>query len=361
MRVEMEETKITKSGLKKSACLFGAALAVVTLSWPAMNTAKADSVANFYKGKQITVVVGYGPGGGYDTYMRLLARHMPQHIPGHPRIVIQNMPGAGSLRAANHIANVAPKDGTALGVFGAPAALEPLFGNKKAQFETLKFAWIGNMLRDVASCATWYNSGIHSLNDIIHAKTPVVFAATGAGSYGNQHALVLKHMLHANLRVITGFKGLKDVGLALQRKEAQMACAVFVSTAKTAFRSAVEKGQLKFIVQFGKENVPYFGNAPNFRKMLKTDEDRQVANLFFDQVSISRPLIGPPGMPAEIIAALRKAMMDTLKDKALLADAAKAKLDIDPVSGEETAKMMASFYKAPRAVVARAKQIMGRK
>jgi tripartite-type tricarboxylate transporter receptor subunit TctC len=286
---------------------------------------------------------------------------MSRYIPGNPAIVIQNMPGAGSLLAANYVANVAPKDGTALGVFGAPAALEPLFGNKRAQFETLKFAWIGNMLRDVASCATWHTSGIKSLNDVIKTKVEIVFAATGAGSYGNQHALVLKHMLGANLRVITGFKGLKDIALALERNEVQAACAVFVSTAKTAFGSAVERGQLKFLVQFGRQNVPYFGNAPNFYTMLKSAEDRQVADLFFEQVAVSRPIIGPPGMPRPIVAALQKAMMDTLKDKALLADAAKSGLDIDPVSGEETARTMASFYKTPPAVVTRAMTIMGRK
>jgi tripartite-type tricarboxylate transporter receptor subunit TctC len=140
-----------------------------------------------------------------------------------------------------------------------------------------------------------------------------------------------------------------------------VACAVFVSTAKTAFGAAVKNGQLKFIVQFGDQDVPFFGGAPNFRKMLKTGADRQVADLFFDQVEVSRPLIGPPGMPAPIVAALRKAMMDALNDKALRADAAKAGLDIEPVSGEQTAKTMASFYRTPPAVVARAMQIMGRK
>jgi tripartite-type tricarboxylate transporter receptor subunit TctC len=338
-----------------------AALTAVLVGIVGNSELKADEVADFYKGKTINVVVGYGPGGGYDVYTRLLARHVGRHIPGNPAIVIQNMPGAGSLLAANHTANVAPKDGTALGVFGAPAALEPLFGNKRAQFETQKFAWIGNMLRDVASCATWEGSGIKSLDDIIHAKGDVVFGATGAGSYGNQHALVLKHMLGAKLRVVTGFKGLKDMALALERNEVQAACAVFVSTAKTAFGSAVKEGKLKFLVQFGQQDVPYFGGAPNFYRMLKTPEDRQVADLFFGQVTVSRPIIGPPGMPQPIVAALQRAMMETLKDKALLAEAAKAGLDIDPVSGPETARTMAGFYRAPAAVVARAMAIMGRK
>jgi tripartite-type tricarboxylate transporter receptor subunit TctC len=344
--------------MKTSLRIAAAAWAALVLSG-AMK-ANAGPVADFYKGKQIKIVVGYGPGGGYDSYARLLARHMSRHIPGNPGIVIQNMPGQGSLLAANYVANIVPRDGTALGVFGAPAALEPLFGNKRAQFETTKLTWIGNMLRDVASCVTWQTSNIKSLKQIINAKAEVVFAATGAGSYGNQHAQVLKHLLGANVRVITGFRSLKDIAAALERSEAQVACAVFVSTAKTAFAPAVKNGQLKFLVQFGEQNEPYFGDAPNVYTMLKSKEDRQVADLFFGQVKISRPLIGPPGMPGPIVAALRKAMMDALNDRALLADAAKAGLKIDAVSGEETAKIMAGFYEAPPAVVRRAMAILGR-
>ena len=339
----------------------GAVAAAVLIAAVAAPHARADAVADFYKGKQINVVVGYGPGGGYDVYTRLLARHMPRHIPGNPIMVIQNMPGAGSLRAANYVANVAPKDGTMLGVFGAPAALEPLFGNKNAQFETVKFAWLGNMIRDTAACATWHNSGIKSLQQIIDAKTEVVFGSSGPGSYANQHALVLKHMVGAKLRVISGFKGIKDMGLALQRGEVQALCAMALSTSKAAFDANVKRGELKYLVQFGKKNVPYFGGAPNFYAMLKTDEQRQVADLFFGQSEIARPLIGPPGMPPAIVAALTKAMADAVKDPAMLADAAKIGIDIEPMSAQETAQSFANAYNTPPEVVKKAREIMGRK
>ena len=322
---------------------------------------QADAVADFYKDKQLTIVVGYGTGGGYDTYTRLLARHMAKHVPGNPTIVIQNMPGAGSLRAANYLANVAPKDGSMLGVFSAPTALEPLFGNDKAQFETVKFAWIGNMFRDTAACGTWHNSGIKSLKDVVDAKTEIAFGATGPGSYGNQHALVLKSMLGAKLKVITGYKGIKEVGLALERGEVQAACAMALSTSKATFDANVKSGELKYLVQFGKNNVPYFGDAVNFYSLLKTDDERQVADLFFGQSEIARPLIGPPGLPPAFIEALRKAMATALNDPALLADAAKIGIDIEPVSGEDTAQSFAEFYKTPSAVVNKAKAIMGRK
>jgi tripartite-type tricarboxylate transporter receptor subunit TctC len=340
--------------------IIGAA-AVFIAGGIALPQALADDVADFYKGKQLNIVVGYGPGGGYDVYTRLLARHLGKYIPGNPTIVIQNMPGAGSLRAANYIYNVAPKDGSTLGVFSAPTALEPLFGNKNAQFETVKFNWIGNMFRDTAACATWNNTGIKGLNDVIDAKSPVAFGATGPGSYGNQHALVLKNMLGANLKVVTGYKGIKAVGLALERGEVQAACAMALSTVKATFDQNVKDGQLKFLVQFGKKNVPYFGDATNFYSLLKTDEQRRVADLFFGQSEIARPLIGPPGMKPEIVAALRKAMVSALKDKELLAEAAKIGIGIDPVSGEETAAEFVEFYKTPPEVVNKAKAIMGRK
>ena len=284
--------------------ILGAAAAVL-VALSAVSAARADAVADFYKGKQINVVVGYGPGGGYDVYTRLLIRHMPRYVPGNPIMVVQNMPGAGSLRAANFIGNAASRDGLTLGVIGAPAALEPMFGNNDAKFETGGFAWLGNMIRDTAACGTWHNSGITSLDQIINAKTDVVFGASGAGSYGNQHSLILKQMLGAKLRVITGFTGIKEIGLALERGEVQAACALALSTAKATFDGNVKRGELKFLVQFGKgQDVPYFGGAPNFYKMIKTEEQRQIADLFFGQSEIARPLIGPPGLQPAFVAAL---------------------------------------------------------
>jgi len=341
--------------------ILAAAIALL-LALSAASAARADAVADFYKGKTINVVVGYGPGGGYDVYTRLLVRHMPRYVPGNPAMVVQNMPGAGSLRAANFIGNAASRDGLTLGVIGAPAALEPLFGNNDAKFETSGFGWLGNMIRDTAACGTWHNSGIKSLDQIINAKTEVVFGASGAGSYGNQHAMILKHMLGAKLRVITGFTGIKDIGLALERGEVQAACALALSTAKSTFEGNVRRGELKYFVQFGKDkDVPYFGGAPNFYKMIKTDEQRQLADLFFGQSEIARPLVTPPGVAPAFVAALRKAMADTVADKALLAEAEKAGLDIEFVSGEETARSFADFYRTPPELVAKARAIMGRK
>lgn len=338
---------------------FAAALGLA-LILPAAG-AQADAASDAYAGRQLTIVIGYSPGGGYDTYTRLLAKHLTRHIPGNPSIVAQNMPGAGSMKAANYLYNVAPRDGSYLGVFSAPTALEPLMGNRNAKYETAKFAWLGNMFRDTHGCATWKSTGIESLQQIIDSKTPIVFGATSVSSYGYQHARVLSEMVGANLKIVTGYKGIKDVGLALQQGEVQVACAMAVSTVKSAFRNDIASGDMKMLVQFGKKDLPFMGKAVNFYSLLKTDEQRRVADLFFGQSAIARPVAGPPGLKPELVAALRKAVADAARDKQLLADAEKIGIDIVFEPGEAVAAEFASFYETPPAVIASAKKIMGRK
>lgn len=336
---------------------FCSAALALSIAPPSM----ANEIADFYSGNTIRIVVGYDPGGGYDAYARILAPHFARHVPGNPQVIIQNMPGAGSMKAADYIYNVAPRDGTQLGVFSAATALEPLFGNASARYETVKFGWIGNMFRDTHACATWKTSGIDTLEQVIKSGNEVVFGATGAGSAGNQHALVLKNMLGANIRVINGYKGIRDVGLALQRNEVQVACAMALSTVKSSFPNDYKSGDLKLIVQFGKEKHPFMKDATHFYSLLKTDEDRQVADLFFGQSAIARPLAAPPDIPAARLAALRSAMANALKDPALLAAAEKAGADIVPETGDELTAGFSAFYRTPPAVVARAKTIMERK
>ncbi|MDP2355426.1 MAG: tripartite tricarboxylate transporter substrate-binding protein [Beijerinckiaceae bacterium] len=342
----------------KQALLAGC-WAAVAFAIPALS--KADEVATFYAGNTIRIIVGYDPGGGYDAYARILAPAFGKHIPGSPQVIIQNMPGAGSMKAADFIYNVAPRDGTQLGVFSAATALEPLFGNTSARYETVKFGWIGNMFRDTHACATWKNSGIDDLQQIISSDKEVVFGATGAGSAGNQHALVLKNMLGANIRVINGYKGIRDVGLALQRNEVQVACAMALSTVKSSFPNDYASDDLRMLVQFGKERHPFMKDATHFYDLLRTEEDRQVADLFFGQSAIARPLAGPPDLPTARLAALRSAMTTALKDPGLLSAADKAGADIVPETGEELTTAFSAFYRTPPSVVERAKQIMERK
>jgi tripartite-type tricarboxylate transporter receptor subunit TctC len=316
--------------------------------------ARADQVSDFYAGKEITILVGYGAGGGYDVNTRLFANHFGKHIPGHPAVVVQNMPGAGSMKAAINVYSVAPKDGTVLGVFASSTALEPLFGNKAATYDPRKYEWVGSLHRDIASCAIWKGAGqgIKTLPDLIKAKRTVTFGSTSPTAITAQHPLFLKHMFHANLKVVFGYKGTKDVSLAMMRGEVDGSCGMFESSVRSAYDQHIKAGEMKIVVQFGRDRkVPYFGDATQMYTMLQTDEQRKVSDLIFRQTELARPLAAPPGTPPARVAALRKAMLETFKDPAMVADAKRLKIDFDPVPGEETTQIFADFYKTPPALV----------
>jgi tripartite-type tricarboxylate transporter receptor subunit TctC len=321
--------------------------------------ARADAVADFYRGKEITILVGYGAGGGYDTTARLFAQHLGKHVPGKPAVIVQNMPGAGSMKVANHVFGVAPKDGTVLGIFASSTALEPLFGNKAAAYDPRNYEWVGSLHRDIASCGVWKGAGqgIKSLPDLIAAKKTVTFGSTSPAAITAQHPLFLKNVLNANLKVIFGYKGTKDVSLAMMRGEVDGSCGMFESSVRSSFDQHIKAGEFKIITQFGRDRtVPYFGDATPLYSLLKTDEQRQVADVIFRQTELARPLAAPPGTPKERVAALRKAMLDAITDPALAADAARMTIDLDPIPGEETAQMFADFYKTPAALIEQARR-----
>lgn len=335
------------------------ALAVTALL---VSVAGGPADATDFKGRTITIQVGFAPGGGYDTYARILARHLGRHIPGGPAVVVQNMPGAGSLAAANYTYNVAPKDGTALGMFSAQTALEPLFGNDRARFKTTEFGWVGNMFRDVASCAATRASGIRTLDDLVKSGKTVTFGSTGAGTTTSQHAQMLSSLAGArNVKVITGYPGIKDISLAMLKGELDASCGMVLSVSRSVFEQEFTSGDFKTFVQFGRENTSFFADATNFYSVLQSDEDRQLTDLVFRQTEISRPFTAPPGVPADGITALRAGMMAVLKDQALIADAQKAKSEIVPMTGEEVTRLFAQFYASPPALIERVKTIMGRK
>lgn len=340
----------------KNVVAFGALAALVTSISIPSDARAADAVADFYKDKIVTITVGYGVGGGYDSMSRFYARHMGNHIAGNPQVQIQNMPGGP--RSANTLYNVAPKDGTALGVFASSTALDPLFGNQDAKFEAEKFEWIGSLDRDVNACATWKGAGqnIKTLPDLIAAKKTVVFGASAAAATSSTHAVFLKKMFGANLRVITGYEGTNTVKLAMQRGEMDAACGLQASSVKTSYMAEVNSGEMQFFVQFGKTPEPLFANATMMYSMIKTDEDRKIADLIFGQTEIARPLAAPPGTPKDRVAALRKAMLDTAKDPAFTAEAGKMGIDIKPIPGEDVAKMFADYMKTSPELAKKAAQ-----
>jgi tripartite-type tricarboxylate transporter receptor subunit TctC len=343
-----------KVGIVQSGtiALCSLAVAIVAVSSPA----RGDAVADFYKGKSITISIGFGPGGGYDIYARTLARHLGRFIPGNPTIVPQNIPGAGGLKAATYIYRATGRDGLSLATFGGFSVLEPLFGNDQANFDPLKFTWVGNMNRDVSSCAVWSAAGFDRFDDIFQKE--MIFGSSGKASTTSQHALVLKNMLGAKVKVIEGYQGTNSINLAMKRREVDASCGIFLSSALSSFEQDLRSGDMRILIQFGRENVPHFGNAVNLYDLLKTDAEKQVADIIFRQSEAARPFTAAPGIPADRAQALRTAFVQTMRDPAFLADAQKIGIPIDPMTGEELMRLFASFYAAPKSIVERAKFVM---
>jgi tripartite-type tricarboxylate transporter receptor subunit TctC len=338
----------------KSWATAAALIAIVATMFVA--SANADPIADFYHGKSMDLSIGFGPGGGYDTYSRILSRHMGKFIPGNPTIVPQNMPGGGGLVVANFIYNAAPRDGLHMAMFGSFNGLEPLFGNPNAKFETTKFTWIGNMNIDVEACGVWRSSGIETFADMQNKQ--VVFGSSGKASTTSQHALALKNLVGAKVKVVLGYQGTKDINLAMRRGEVTGSCGIYLSSAIAEWADDLNNGDLKLVVQFGRKSNPLFGDATNIYDLLKTEEDRQVADVIFRPNEIGRPIASTPTMPPERAVALREAFMKTMKDPAFLADAEKAKIPIDPTSGEDVTKLFAKFYEEPKDVIERAKVVI---
>jgi len=327
-----------------------------------VGTAQADAVADFYSGKSISLIIGYGPGGGYDTYSRVLARHLGSHIPGNPSIVPKNMPGAGAVVAANYIYNATPKDGTNLGVFASSAALDPLFAGKKskAKFKPEKFTWIGNMNRETFTCGVWKHSGINSFEDLTKGKT-VTFGSTGPAAITSQHARAFNSLAGTNIKIIYGYKGTKDVNLAMRKGEVGGSCGLSESTVRSSWYKDVEKGDLKIIVQLGAEKKPYFKDAVHIFDYAKDENARKAMKAIFGRDLLGRPLAASPGIPADRAKALRKAFVDTMQDPAYLADAKKARLATDWNSAAEVDTMIAEFLATPPKSLALAIEALAKK
>jgi tripartite-type tricarboxylate transporter receptor subunit TctC len=338
------------------------AAAIIATGMAAAILGSGSAQAADFKGETISVQIGYGPGGGYDTYGRVLARHYGRFIPGNPTVIPRNMPGAGSLRAANFIFNTAPKSGTELGIFSASTAMEPLMGNEEAKFDPAKFSWIGSMNQDISFCGVWQQPGAAtSFQQMLGPSGPqTVFGSSGPAAISHQHPLVLKNLLGARVSVISGYEGNKEVNLAMQRGEVNGACGLFLSTIKAQFLRDVQEGRLKLVIQMGPKTTDEFGPVPSVFDFVKDEDDRKVLELHFGQVLLGRPLAGPPGMAEERLAALRKAFTELMKDPEFLADAQKANLDIDPATGEQVHSLLVRFADYPKNIIQKAKAAIGR-
>ncbi len=316
----------------------------------------AQSPAEFYKGRTIELDISSTPGGGYDSYARLLARHMPKNIPGHPAIVTKNVDGAGGLRLENLLYNTAPRDGSIFATIYRSTHFEPLFGNKAAHFDASRFTWIGSASNEVSLCVAWHTSGITTFDDLLRRE--LIVAAGNAGGDAYQFTSTINGVFGTRMKMVTGYPGGNDMLLAMERGEVAGRCGWSLSSAKASRPGWFAEGKVNILLQLALSKHPELPNVPLVLDLAKTDEDRDLLKLTFARQVIAYPFLAPPGIPADRADALRRAFMDTMRDAAFLAEAGKAKLEIAPVSGEDVQKLIAETYATPAPVVRRAAEML---
>jgi tripartite-type tricarboxylate transporter receptor subunit TctC len=329
-----------------------ARICALLLALASLASARADGVADFYKGRNVDVYVGYSTGGGYDIYARMLARHMGRFIPGNPTLVPKNMEGAGSLRLANWLANAAPRDASVFGTIGRGTAFDPVLGQPGAQFTAGDFAWLGSMNQEVSICAAWHDAGIARFEDLRH-KELLVGAVSNNDDTG-QFARVINTVLGTKLKIVAGYPGGNDVVLAMERGEVKGRCGWSWSSVLAAHMAWWKENKIVILVQLALAKHPDLPDVPLVIDLAKNDAQRQMLRMIFARQVMGRPFLAPPGVPAERVAALRKAFMDTMADKDFLADAAKAKLEIDPADGEKVQALVKEIYATPADVAKQA-------
>jgi tripartite-type tricarboxylate transporter receptor subunit TctC len=336
--------------------LFAALLTIAATA-----AAHAQGVADFYKGRNIDLYIGYSVGGAYDLYARLLSRHLSKHIPGNPTVVPKNMEGAGSLRLANWLYNIGPKDGSAIGIIGRGTGFDPIISNQeqKARFDGPKFTWIGSANNEVSVCGAWHTSSITKFEDLLTKQ--LIVGGTSASADTDQFPKILNGVLGTKFKIISGYPGGNEVGLAMERGETQGRCGWSWSSVKSTHMQWVRDKQFTILVQLALEKHPDLPDVPLVTNLAKTDDQRKILELIFARQVMGRPFLAPPGLPADRAAALRQAFMETMSDKELLADAEKAKMEITPVSGEQLEKLVTKIYATPKALADQAAAMIAKK
>jgi tripartite-type tricarboxylate transporter receptor subunit TctC len=308
--------------------------------------AAAQSVADFYRGKEVRLIVAASTGGGYDTYGRTVARHLGEHIPGKPTVVVQNMPAAGGLGAANHTYNVAAKDGTVITQLQNTVPLEPFFENKQAQFDAARFGWLGTPSTEVAMYMFWHTSKIRTLKD---AQTQdYVAGAAGAASTPAFYGRVFNQIFNMKARFIVGYPGQNEILHAMENGEVEAMASPFWSSIKASRPTWYKEGKIRFLFQYGSSAHPELKGVPLALDLLTTEADKTLLAIAAAPLGLGRPFTAPPGIPADRLAALRTALLATFKDPAFLADCAKQRLECaDPKGGEELGTLISRAYAAP--------------
>lgn len=313
---------------------------------------------SFYEGKTVRIIVGFAAGGGYDTYARALSRHLGRQIPGNPTIVVENMPGAGSLIAANHLSKIAKPDGLTMAHFTGLLFLGQVLGRPGIEFDARKFEQVGAAVTEDVACAMTRASGITSVEKWMSSKTPVKIGGVSPGSTPDNTARILKVALGLPVQVVSGYKGTAEIRLAAEGGEVAGACWAWDSM-RVTWRKALESGDAVPVLQVVPKGFVDLPNVALAVDLAKTDEGRRLIQVGIHYTgAFARPFVLPPGTPKDRVQLLRKAFQETLKDKAFLAEAEKTKLRIDPVTAEELEKMVADVFALDPALLVKLKAVL---
>jgi len=318
----------------------------------------AAGVEDFYRGKTISLVIGYSVGGGYDLYGRLLARHMGKYIPGQPTIVPQNMTGAGSMRAASFLYAAAPKDGTVFGTFGRTIATAPLLAPTSAPLDATKLTWLGSITNEVSLCATWHASAVKTWQDAL--DKPINMGGEGTGADPDVYALLYKNVFGAKWKLIAGYHGTNDIMLALERGEVDGLCGLSWSTLKARRMQWLNDKKIIIINQAALKKQPELPDIPLASDLTQDREKLQILKLFLASQEFARPFAAPPDIPADRKAALIAAFEQTMRDAEFLAEAQKLSMDVNPLSANAVSDLIAELYATPKPVVEKAAQAMAK-
>ena len=318
--------------------------------------ARADETADFYKGKQITMILSAGAGGGYAQYALAFAPYFTRHIPGNPNIVVQNMPGAGGIRATLHLYQNAPKDGTILGLIHSSVAFAPVYGIEAAKFDPRQFNWIGSINATSAICVAWSASGVTKWEDLFTDK--FIVGGTGAGSQMETLPAMINKLFGTKIKIISGYTGGSDVYLAMERGEVSGRCGGLVSSIESTRPDWFPQKKISVPIQIAMQRTPRFPDVPTIAEFAKDERTKQILQLILSPMEMDRPILAPPGVPEQRVSALRKAFHETMLDPAFLEEAKRQHLETEEVSGEQLAQLMRDTFNLPKDVVKAANEAM---
>jgi len=325
----------------------------LALSLLSVAGARAEDTAAFYSGKTLNLIAGFNVGGGADLYARLIAQYLGKHVPGHPSVIVHNMPGAGSMAAANHIFNVSPRDGSEIGLFAGNIAVDPVIGGVPSQYDARKFNWIGAPASETAVCLAAKTTSFKTFDDVLARE--MVTGAAGTGTY--DFPLALNSLLGTKFKLVKGYNGSSALRLALERGEIEGFCGVGLTSVRSL---GLTDDKINILVQIALRKNPQLGDVPLVMDYARSEETRQVMRLIFGWLVMERPLAAPPMTPDSRVEALRAGFDETMRDPAFVADIARASLALAPMSGNDIAGFVDEVYRTPAAVARKAAQLLGR-